>query len=167
MHQKGVSLTRLRLIVPALVVALCLVGIQEEPAAAATSQASAVMSFARNQVGKPYKWGATGLRRYDCSGLVYRTFRETGLLHKIGGSRRTAHGYFKWFRSRGLVTSRPKQGDLVAWGRSRTTHIGIFAGYNRRGKPLAVSALRYGVSKHKVHGITVPLKAYLRVKLTR
>ena len=160
-------LTRLRLTVSAVAIALCMVGIQEPPTVAAGTETGAVMSFAANQLGKPYRWGAIGLRRYDCSGFVYRTFRESGLLRKIGGERRTAHGYFRWFRNRGLVTSRPKKGDLVVWGRSRATHIGIFAGYNRRGKPLALSALWGGISRHRVNGIHVPLMAYLRVSMER
>ena len=160
-------MTSLRLIVSAVALAVCLGVTLPQPAAAASNEAASVMSFATAQTGKPYRWGATGMRRYDCSGYVYRAFREAGLLAKIGGSRKTAHGYFKWFRNRGLVTSQPKKGDLVAWGRSRTTHIGIFAGYNGKGKPMALSALWGGVSKHAVRGITVPFKAYLRVKMAR
>jgi hypothetical protein len=49
------------------------------------------------------------------------------------------------------------------------SHIGIFDGYNRWGQPMAISALinPYGVTRHRVNGIDVPLKAYLHVSLTR
>ena len=159
----------LRLVAFAIAAAVLLVGshTQAEPAAAAKTDLQRVMSFAKNQLGKPYKWGRTGLRRYDCSGLVYRTFKESGVLKKIGGSRKTSRGYFRWFRDRGLITRSPKKGDLVVWGKKRVTHIGIFAGYNRRGKPLAISALYNGMSKHRVHAMNIPFKAYLRVKIQR
>jgi cell wall-associated NlpC family hydrolase len=152
----------------AIAVAVALVGVQPEPesASATHTQVSKVMSFARNQIGKPYRWGTEGLRRYDCSGLVYRTFKEAGLLKKIGGRRATARWYFRWFRDRGLVTRNPKKGDLVAWGRP-VSHIGIFAGYNSSGSPIAISALYRGVSKHRVRAMNIPLKAYLRVRLQR
>jgi cell wall-associated NlpC family hydrolase len=159
----------LRLLVAALSIAV--VGVVthvEAPSAEAShSQVHRVMSFAKNQLGKPYRWGATGLRRYDCSGLIYRTFREAGQLRKIGGNRKTARGYFRWFRDRGLVTKNPRRGDLVAWGRSRVTHIGIFAGYNKKGRPMAISALTTGMARHRVHAINIPFRAYLRVNLQR
>jgi cell wall-associated NlpC family hydrolase len=159
-------LSSLRLLVSAIAIAVCLAGTQVPTASAATSEAGRVLNFAKAQITKPYRYGAVGLRRYDCSGLVYRTFAELGLLKRIGGSRRTARGYFKWFKERGLLTRSPKKGDLVAWG-SPVSHIGVFVGYNSNGKPLAVSALWRGVSKHTVGYMYEPLKAYLRVKLTR
>lgn len=37
--------------------------------------ADAVISFARAQIGKPYKFGAVGPNSYDCSGLVVAAFK--------------------------------------------------------------------------------------------
>lgn len=127
----------------------------------AASEAGQIISTAKNQVGKRYKYGATGMLRYDCSGLVYRVFERNGLLRRIGGGRKTAAGYYKWFRDRGL-TSRynPRKGDLVVWGRGK--HIGIYVGDGR-----AISALTSGVARHSVKGINVTFTAYLRVRLSR
>ena len=50
-------------------------------------------------LGKPYVWGTTGPNSFDCSGLVYRAFRQAKLARKIGGFN-TAHGYFYDFRSK-------------------------------------------------------------------
>ena len=36
--------------------------------------ADVAIQFALAQVGKPYKWGATGPDSFDCSGLVYAAF---------------------------------------------------------------------------------------------
>lgn len=159
----------LRLFVAVLSIAVvgAVTHVEAPSAEASRTEAQRVMGFAKNQLGKPYRWGATGLRRYDCSGLVYRTFKEAGVLKKIGGNRKTSRGYFRWFRDRGLVTKNPKRGDLVVWGKPRVTHIGIFAGYNKNGKAMAISALRNGMSRHRVHAMNIPFRAYLRVQLQR
>jgi cell wall-associated NlpC family hydrolase len=131
------------------------------PARAATTQAATVISFASDQLGKPYLLGATGLRKYDCSGLVYRTFYESGLLNKIGGSRLTARGYYLWFKQRGLASrSNPRKGDLIVWGNG--SHIGIYIGNGQ-----AISAVSGGVKVHGVFALTAPLTAYLHVNITR
>jgi cell wall-associated NlpC family hydrolase len=144
---------------------------QTAPSAAAAvdpNQAGAVLHFATNQLHKPFHLGANGLKRYDCSGLVWRAFWEEGLASKIGGQR-TSRGYYNYFRNHGNVTSRPQKGDLVVWAHrhSAVSHVGIFYGYNRYGQPMAISALTSGVAVHRVHGINVPLKAYLHVNLNR
>jgi cell wall-associated NlpC family hydrolase len=153
---------RFALVLIAFALAVSLVAV-EGPAAtqAATSQAGQIMYTAKNQLGKPYRWGATGMRAYDCSGLVYRVFERNGLLTKIGGGRKTARGYYDWFRRRGLATrSNPRKGDLVVWGNAK--HIGLYVGNG-----YAISALTSGVARHKVNRINISFTAYLRVKMTR
>jgi cell wall-associated NlpC family hydrolase len=157
----------LRSLVIGLLLAVCLAGSLPQPVAASATEAGTVMAFTKQQLGKPYAWGATGLKRYDCSGLVYRAFEQTKLLDRIGGNRKTALGYFKWFRDRGLVTKSPKVGDLVVWGKTKVTHIGIFAGLDSSGRAIAHSALTSGVAQHRVAGLTLPLIGYLSVNLTR
>jgi cell wall-associated NlpC family hydrolase len=45
-----------------------------------TSSVSArAAAWAQTQVGKPYRWGATGPDAYDCSGLVYAAFKQFGV----------------------------------------------------------------------------------------
>jgi|SRR5215831_7723077 len=39
----------------------------------------AAVAFARSQIGKPYKWGATGPNAYDCSGLVQASYKAAGI----------------------------------------------------------------------------------------
>lgn len=38
--------------------------------------------IAERYVGRPYVWGAAGLKSFDCSGYVWRTFFENGILIK-------------------------------------------------------------------------------------
>jgi cell wall-associated NlpC family hydrolase len=37
------------------------------------------ITFALNQLGKPYQWGAAGPNAYDCSGLVYAAYAAAGI----------------------------------------------------------------------------------------
>ena len=41
--------------------------------------AGAAIQFALGEVGKPYVWGATGPKTYDCSGLIMRAFQSAGI----------------------------------------------------------------------------------------
>ena len=174
-QEKEKFVSKIRLLMTALAVSVLVTSLQLQSAppvaaAAAPSEAGAVIHFAANQLNKPFRLGANGLRRYDCSGLVYRTFLEKGLASRIGGQR-TAAGYYNYFKNHGRLTSHPQKGDLVVWAHrgQRVSHIGIFIGYNRYGQAMAISALvnPYGVSRHRVKGISVPLRAYLHVNIQR
>lgn len=159
----------IRSTVSAAAFAVCVAASQILPAAAAESESGAVFNFASAQLSKPFKLGATGMDKFDCSGFIYRTYLESGLLDRIGGKQRRARGYYEWFRANGLVTENPSPGDLVVWAYKGepVSHVGIFTGWNSKGQPMAISALinPYGVTEHRVHSITIPLKAYLSVNL--
>src|SRR5918996_6431986 len=50
------------------------------PGAPAEEVAAAAVQFAYSELGKPYKWGATGeLGFYDCSGLMLRAYEKGGV----------------------------------------------------------------------------------------
>ncbi len=44
----------------------------------------------RRNLGRPYVWGSSGLKSFDCSGFVYRVFEQSGLYMK----RTTARKYY-------------------------------------------------------------------------
>lgn len=166
-------MNKIRLLLFAATFAIGMAAIQTTAAPSASAapnpnQAAAVLNFATTQLHKPFHMGANGLRRYDCSGLVWRAFAEEGLANKIGGQRKS-YGYYNYFRNHGQVTTHPQKGDLVVWAHRHkaVSHVGIFYGYNRYGQPMAISALTSGVAIHRVHGINIPLKAYLHVNLNR
>ncbi|MEV6183300.1 NlpC/P60 family protein [Streptomyces sp. NPDC052015] len=50
-----------------------------KPAPVVKGSAATAITFARAQVGKPYIWGGTGPRGYDCSGLVMRAWQKAGV----------------------------------------------------------------------------------------
>jgi cell wall-associated NlpC family hydrolase len=140
---------------------LALAPAQPAQGATATSAPTRVVQTARSHLGKPWVLGATGMRSFDCSGFVFRVFQQNDLLAKIGGSRKTARGYYAWFRQRGLASKRnPKVGDLIIWGNA--SHIGIYVGDG-----MAISALTSGVKRHGVFRVTTPFTAYLHVNLNR
>ena len=43
------------------------------------SRRAAIVSFAMAQLGKPYRYGATGPSAFDCSGLVWDAYRSVGI----------------------------------------------------------------------------------------
>ena len=49
------------------------------PGAPAEEVAAAAVQFAYNQLGTPYRWGATGDGFYDCSGLTQAAYQNGGL----------------------------------------------------------------------------------------
>ncbi len=49
------------------------------PGAPAEDVAAAAVQFAYNQLGTPYRWGATGDGFYDCSGLTQAAYKSGGL----------------------------------------------------------------------------------------
>jgi len=44
-----------------------------------SNAADRAIAFALAQVGKPYRWGATGPDAYDCSGLIYAAYSSAGV----------------------------------------------------------------------------------------
>ena len=165
----GAHLRRITLVLIAIALAVTLVAV-EAPAtvqAGKRSESARVIRFAKSHIGARFRIGTEGMRYFDCSGFVYRSFKQAGLLKRIGGKRMRAAGYYNWFRRRGLVNRKnPRPGDLIVWGKrgKGIQHIGIYMHSNR-----AISALvmPWGVRTHRVGGLHMPFKAYLHVRLDR
>jgi hypothetical protein len=89
---------------------------------------SCVLDMARRYLGVRYRLGGHSPRGFDCSGLVYYVFGQSGITIP-----RTAVAQYKSGRQVGR--DRLKPGDLVFFSRrlSRPTiqHVGIYAGDNR------------------------------------
>jgi cell wall-associated NlpC family hydrolase len=145
----------------ALAVALVGTGMAPAPAFAGSDPVDKVIAAARSYLGTPYKLGAEGPDKFDCSGLVYRIFADAGELPRVGGMRLLARGYMRWFVSRGLFTKdidKAKRGDLVVWGMGE--HIGIYVGDNK-----AISAVLnpWGVTLHGVNWVPLRADYFLQV----
>ena len=75
------------------------------------------------QKGDPYKYGAAGAGRFDCSGLTYYSFRRAGFKHIPRTSSAQAH----WAHR--ISKARARRGDLVFFTNSSGVyHVGVFAG---------------------------------------
>jgi len=92
-----------------------------KPSAPTKPSHSQVVSIAMQHLGKPYQWGAAGPDSFDCSGLVMYCYAQIG----ISLPHSAAAQY-----SRGIKISRDNlaAGDLVFFGKTGVSHVGIYAG---------------------------------------
>ena len=128
-------------------------------AAAPKTEASQIVRIAKQQLGDRYRYGASGPRAFDCSGLVIYAYKKAGDGKVVAnGHKRSAAALYRYFKAKGLASkSNPRVGDIVVWGaHGRITHVGIYIGHGK-----AISALVNGVRTHKVHAVTAHLVAYL------
>jgi peptidoglycan DL-endopeptidase CwlO len=88
--------------------------------AVANSRAAAAVRYAYAQLGKPYRYGASGARTFDCSGLTMRAWAAAG----VAISHNAAAQYAS---TRHVARSALQPGDLVYFGRP-IHHVGIYVG---------------------------------------
>jgi len=81
---------------------------------------SQLMSAIDQRLGSPYRWGATGPNRFDCSGFVWAIYQATG----INFERASAANLFARFEPV-PVEEQFKFGTLVFF--SGLTHVGVVA----------------------------------------
>jgi peptidoglycan DL-endopeptidase CwlO len=91
-----------------------------------STYSSGAIGFARQQIGKPYQWGATGPDAFDCSGLAMMAYRAVG----IDIPRTSAQ---QWLWGPRVDPSQVEPGDLVYFAGADGTprapgHVGIVIG---------------------------------------
>ena len=97
------------------------------PAVQAPTQAVATaITFAEQQLGKPYLWGGTGPDAFDCSGLVMMAYRSAGI-----DIARTSEA--QWATEQRVPASQVQPGDLVFFAGSDGTttdpgHVALVIG---------------------------------------
>ncbi|MET9700814.1 C40 family peptidase [Streptomyces sp. NPDC006529] len=90
--------------------------------APATGSASAIINFARNQVGKAYVMGGTGPSSFDCSGLVQAAYRQAGISLPRMSQDQSSEGT-------SVSLSNLQPGDVLYWGsRGSAYHVAIYSG---------------------------------------
>ncbi|MGW3951632.1 C40 family peptidase [Streptomyces sp. NPDC004752] len=95
------------------------------PDAEAATMATKALRIAASKKGSPYRWGATGPRRFDCSGLTLYSFKKAGKALP----RTAAQQYNK---TRHISAKHRKAGDLVFFhSGSFVYHVGIYAGQGK------------------------------------
>lgn len=93
------------------------------PPAPARGGVSAVLAYARAQLGKWYLWGASGPNQFDCSGLTMMAWRQAGVyLGHYTGS--------QYSQTSRVSISDLRPGDLVFYGTSGPSshHVGLYVG---------------------------------------
>lgn len=92
---------------------------------ATTTNATAarILSIAREQLDSPYQYGGVGPDNFDCSGLVYYSYLQTGIVLP-----RTALDQFS--STTPVSAEELTPGDLVFFrlDSSRVSHVGIYEG---------------------------------------
>jgi cell wall-associated NlpC family hydrolase len=125
----------------------------ESPAPPAPhAPARQAVDFATGLIGTPYRWGGATPAGFDCSGLVYYTYRKAGLTVP-----RTSQQQFQVAQPVPLRDAEP--GDLVFFGeRGRITHVGIYLGDERfvhapdRGRAVSIATLSEGYYRNRFAG---------------
>ncbi|MFE4666353.1 NlpC/P60 family protein [Streptomyces sp. NPDC056716] len=89
-------------------------------AAAPNARAAAAISYARQKLGSPYVWGATGPDAFDCSGLIQAAYGSAGVALP-----RTTYAQIDTGQRVSRAELRP--GDLVFFY-SGISHVGLYIG---------------------------------------
>ncbi|GAA0605852.1 C40 family peptidase [Streptomyces crystallinus] len=89
-------------------------------APSASTKAAKALAFARDQIGKPYVWGATGPSSYDCSGLTQAAWKAAGV-----DLPRTTWDQVK--TGTRVATDDLRPGDLVFFY-DDISHVGMYIG---------------------------------------
>ncbi len=93
-------------------------------AAIRAAKIRAVMTTAASLKGRPYRYGATGPRAFDCSGYVKYVFAHNG--YKLP---RTANQQYRHVKK--IKKSQIRPGDLVFFGSGYKYHVAIYAGHGK------------------------------------
>jgi len=97
------------------------------PAAAPSSHGGVedVVSFAENQLGEPYLWGATGPDRWDCSGLTQAAWAAAGVYLPH-------YSVAQYDMGTPIPVSEARRGDLLFWtsngSPSGIHHVALYLG---------------------------------------
>ena len=117
---------RMRLSAVALLASALFGSVALATPAEAAPLSSRVVAEAAKHKGKPYKWGASGPKRFDCSGYTLYVYKKFG--KKLPHSSRSQYS-----ATRHISKKSKKVGDLLFfYSRSgRIHHVAIYAGNNK------------------------------------
>lgn len=109
-----------------LTLPLLLAACASAPPAFAPAGANDAAAYALKMVGKPYRYGGATPSGFDCSGLVYFSYRQAGveLPHSTERQREV---------SRSIRRASLRRGDLVFFDLEgkKNSHVGIYLGDGR------------------------------------
>lgn len=93
-----------------------------------STQARTVVSWAEQQLGKPYKWAAAGPDSFDCSGLTMEALAQAGI-----AVAHNANDQWQQTKAHRVAENQLAPGDLVFFAGANGTltapgHVGIYVG---------------------------------------
>lgn len=95
-----------------------------------SSTVESAISFARAQLGKPYKFAGAGPNVWDCSGLTMRSYEAAGVY--IGSHSATSQYLTMSGQGKLVPFSERQRGDLIWWSYNGSTsgiyHVAIYLG---------------------------------------
>jgi cell wall-associated NlpC family hydrolase len=92
-----------------------------DSSSSSSSKGQIALAYAKKQLGKPYVWGATGPRSFDCSGLTSSAWRAAGVsIPRVSRAQSTGAG-------RAISKSELRPGDLVFFY-SPVSHVAMYVG---------------------------------------
>jgi cell wall-associated NlpC family hydrolase len=107
-----------------------------------------LFAFARKQIGKPYRWGATGPNAFDCSGFTGYVYRKIGVeLPRTSSGQRAG--------TKHISLENMKPGDLIF----SSGHVGLYLGKGKMihsphsGRTVSIDPVHsraYGAGRPKV-----------------
>jgi cell wall-associated NlpC family hydrolase len=108
-----------------------------------------VIKRAAAQRGKPYRWGATGPRAFDCSGYVTYVMKGVGVKNLPRTSSAMSH------KAKRVAKSHKKRGDLVFFTyNGRVSHVAVYAGHGKiwhsPGSGRSVTKVKIWTSSYRV-----------------
>lgn len=128
---------------------------------AGTSIAARAVAYARSALGRPYVYGATGPRAFDCSGLTQAAWRAAGVsIPRTSGA--------QWASLVRVDASAVRAGDIVVY--AGAGHVALYIGGGqiieapRPGKAVQVAPWRSGWYASNFVGVVRPSGASVAVQ---
>jgi len=89
------------------------------------AKAAKVIALAKQYSGRPYRWGAAGPKRFDCTGFTKFIYKKVGV--------KLPHSGAQGKKGKKVSRANALPGDLVIFRDSsgRVYHVGIYAGGNK------------------------------------
>ncbi|HET8982472.1 MAG TPA: C40 family peptidase [Pedococcus sp.] len=137
------SFAVLSIMLAAAILGGMLVSVPSADAATRGKRISTAVDIVRNQKGDPYQYGATGPSRFDCSGLIYYSYRRAGFTHVPRTSSQQAR-----FADR-ISRKNMRPGDLMFFhDGGGVYHVAVFTGW-KNGRRWMVHAPSTGSRVHR------------------
>jgi cell wall-associated NlpC family hydrolase len=130
------------LAVAAFVVAALALPAPAHAAVTRTTRIHHALEIAKQQRGDPYRYGAAGPKRFDCSGLVYFSTHRAGFTNVP----RTSSAQSRFMHR--ISKARMRPGDFMFFtGSGGVYHVGIFVGRSA-GRAMVLHAPHPGTRVH-------------------